>query len=238
MPQKPGHQRREKKKELREEIERLRQTNEILSRELRELRELKDHYRETARELKSVRERLKQLSITDDLTKIYNYRFLMDCLKLEFKRAERYQYPISLMMLDVDRFKTYNDTYGHMAGDRVLRRIADILKETVRQTDNLARYGGEEFGVILIRTNLVEAYQIAERVRRAIESFPIEHEETQPEGRLTVSVGVSTLTCQVSSVEMLIKTADDALYEAKRMGRNRVAVSQAVADQPVQRIDG
>ncbi len=238
LPEKPDHQRLEEKKELQEEIERLRHTNERLGRELKELRELKDHYRETARELKSIREKLKQLSITDDLTKVYNHRFLMDCLKLEFKRAERCQYPISLMMLDIDRFKTYNDTHGHMAGDRVLRRIADILKETVRQTDILARYGGEEFAVILIRTTLAEAYQIAERVRKAVEGFPIEHGETQPKGRLTVSVGVSTLTRQVSSIETLVKTADDALYEAKRMGRNRVAVDRVVADQPVQQTGG
>jgi len=209
---------------LLKEIDRLKRENEELRRELRGLKELKDHYRETARELKAARERMKQLSITDDLTETYNYRYFMDSLELELRRAERYEYPISLMMLDIDHFKIYNDTHGHVAGDRVLKHVAHIMKETVRHTDILARYGGEEFAGILIKTSLDEAHQVAERVRKAVEDSAIDHEETQPKGRLTVSVGISTLGPHVSSQEELIKTADDALYEAKGAGRNRVAI--------------
>ncbi len=226
MTVKKGSQGFAEKKRLLREIDRLKRENNELRRGLRELKELKDHYRETTRELKAARERMKQLSITDDMTETYNYRYLMDSLELELRRAERYEYPISLMMLDIDHFKNYNDTHGHVAGDKVLRGVAQVLKDTIRHTDILARYGGEEFGVILIKTNLDEACQIAERVRRAVEDSAFDYEDTQPTGQLTVSVGVSTLCPQVASQKELIKTADDALYEAKRAGRNRVAISQ------------
>lgn len=226
------------KRKLLEEIERLKRDNEILRRGLKELKELKDHYRETARELKAARERMKKLSITDDLTETYNYRYFMESLDLELRRAKRYEYPISLMMLDIDHFKIYNDTHGHMAGDRVLKHVAHVMKETVRHTDILARYGGEEFAGILIKTSLGEAYQIAERVRKAVEDFAIDHEETQPQGRLTVSVGISTLGPKVSSLKGLIKTADDALYEAKRAGRNRIAISQPDISEMLRSVSG
>jgi diguanylate cyclase (GGDEF)-like protein len=228
MPKKDSFDNSMEKRKLLEEIEGLKRENESLRRGLRELKELKDHYRETARELKAARERMKQLSITDDLTETYNYRYFIQSLDLELRRAKRYEYPISLMMLDIDHFKIYNDTHGHVAGDRVLKQVARVIKETVRHTDILARYGGEEFAGILIKTNLDEGCQIAERVRKAVEEFAIDHEKTQPQGRLTVSVGISTLGSKVSSLQGLVKTADEALYEAKRTGRNRVAVSQAV----------
>jgi diguanylate cyclase (GGDEF)-like protein len=228
MPKKDAFDNSMEKRKLLEEIEGLKRENESLRRGLRELKELKDHYRETARELKAARERMKQLSITDDLTETYNYRYFIQSLDLELRRAKRYEYPISLMMLDIDHFKIYNDTHGHVAGDRVLKQVARVIKETVRHTDILARYGGEEFAGILIKTNLDEGCQIAERVRKAVEEFAIDHEKTQPQGRLTVSVGISTLGSKVSSLQGLVKTADEALYEAKRTGRNRVAVSQAV----------
>lgn len=215
------------KRKLLDEIARLRRENKTLRRGLKELKELKDHYRESARELKAARERMKQLSLTDDLTETYNYRYFMESLDLELRRAKRYEYPISLMMLDIDHFKIYNDTHGHMAGDRVLKRVAHIIRDTVRHTDIVARYGGEEFTGILIKTRLDEACQIAERVRKAVEDCAIDHEETQPQGCLTVSVGISTLSPQVTSLKGLLQTADDALYEAKRTGRNRVTISQA-----------
>ena len=225
MPADQSHEGLREKKELLEEIQRLRRENERLTQRLKELRELKDHYRETARELKAARKRMKQLSITDDLTETYNYRYFMDSLDLELRRAKRYEYPISLMMLDIDHFKVYNDSHGHLAGDRVLKSVAQIMKKTVRHTDILARYGGEEFAGILIKTSLDEAYQVAQRVRKAVEEYAVDHEETQPHGRLTVSGGISTLGPKVSSLRTLIKTADEALYEAKGQGRNRVAIS-------------
>lgn len=225
----PTHEALREKQELLQEVERLRRENERLRRGLEELKELKDHYRETARELKAARERMKRLSITDDLTETFNFRYFMDSLDLELRRAKRYEYPISLMMLDIDHFKIYNDSHGHLAGDRVLKDVAAVIKNTVRHTDILARYGGEEFAGILIKTRLNEAHQIAERVRQAVEALPIDHEENQPQGRLTVSVGISTLNPEVSSVKTLISAADDALYEAKERGRNQVAISQRIS---------
>ncbi len=213
------------KRRLLREIERLEGENRELKRGLKELKELKDHYRETARELKAARERMAQLSITDPLTETYNYRYFMECLELELKRARRYEYPISLMMLDIDNFKIYNDTNGHMAGDEVLKRIAHAIKDEVRQTDIVARYGGDEFTVILIKTSQEEACQIAERVRETVENLGVCSKKTRPEDRLSVSVGVSTLHSQSLSPEGLVKTADDALYEAKRAGRNRMVIS-------------
>lgn len=225
MPEKNAPENSKEKRKLLEEIERLKRDNEELKRGLRELKALKDHYRETARELKAARKRMKQLSITDDLTETYNYRYFMECLELELKRSQRYEYPISLMMLDIDNFKVYNDTHGHIAGDRVLKHVAHAIKDAVRQTDVVARYGGDEFAVILIKTGVDEASQIAQRVREAVEDFAIDRVETHPEVRLSVSVGIGTLGPQAFCAEGLVKTADDALYEAKRAGRNRMVIS-------------
>jgi diguanylate cyclase (GGDEF)-like protein len=125
-------------------------------------------------------------------------------------------------MIDIDYFKDYNDTNGHLAGDKVLKAISMIIQNAVRQTDFVSRYGGEEFCAILINTGREGALAIAERVRKMVAEMPFPNENVQPNGDLTVSVGVATYSSTISTVTDLIREADNALYRAKRSGRNRI----------------
>ncbi len=137
-------------------------------------------------------------------------------------RDERHKHPVSLIIMDIDNFKKYNDTHGHPQGDEVLRRLCKILKKTVRRTDIVARYGGEEFVIILPETDRDNALIVAEKLRQEIEKTPFPNEETQPNGKITVSVGVATYPVDANSKTNLIDVTDNALYEAKDGGRNRV----------------
>lgn len=171
---------------------------------------------EYEQQLKAINEKLQSLAITDGLTGLKNHRAFQDFLEQEFQRAVRYGSPLSLILMDVDKFKQYNDTFGHQAGDEVLKRVAEILLSSARQTDFVARYGGEEFVAVLPNTGLDDALRVAERFRQAIE---------QAEWHLrpvTGSFGVSTLADSVRNRQELIELADQALYQAKHNGRNRV----------------
>ena len=165
---------------------------------------------------------LEELATTDGLTGLFNHRHFKDLLEVEVSRSQRMKFPTSLVMFDVDKFKTYNDTHGHPAGDVVLRDVAEILRSRLRGTDVPCRYGGEEFAVILMDTGKQMAMAVAEEIRCRIEATPFEGQESQPEGTLTVSVGVATFPENADSFASLIQAADVALYEAKRGGRNRV----------------
>jgi len=159
-----------------------------------------------------------QLSITDPLTGLLNRRYIEERLTEEINRSERSGEPVSFMMLDVDEFKSYNDRYGHPAGDEALEMIGQILRENLRGADVAARYGGEEFSVLLPETNTEEAQAIAERIRRHVE------ETKFPKRKVTTSIGIASLGGNVNSVRELISAADTALYQAKRAGRNNVKV--------------
>lgn len=158
-----------------------------------------------------------QLSITDDLTQLNNRRYLEARLREEVKRCERTGAPLAFLMMDVDDFKHYNDTFGHTEGDKVLKILARVLRETLRGSDIAARYGGEEFSILLPQTTLREAQAIAERIRRRIEKTHF------PNRRVTVSIGIAVCksNCEITQ---LISSADRALYEAKRKGKNRVEI--------------
>jgi diguanylate cyclase (GGDEF)-like protein/PAS domain S-box-containing protein len=188
----------------------------------RELSVLKDLYDGKLKEIEQMREEAVLLSFTDDLTGIYNHRFFIQQLTLEVERQKRYPTPLSLLMIDIDYFKHYNDTNGHLAGDQALKAISVLIQRGVRQTDIVARYGGEEFSAILINTGKEGAREIAERVRRNVAETDFPDESAQPNGNLTVSIGVSTFSPSVSTLTDLIREADNALYRAKRTGRNRV----------------
>jgi diguanylate cyclase (GGDEF)-like protein/PAS domain S-box-containing protein len=169
---------------------------------------------------------LRELAARDELTGLYNRRVMDTLLRREVKRYRRYGRPLSLLMLDIDRFKAVNDTYGHQAGDEVLRFIAQLLRDSLRATDLAARYGGEEFVIILPETNTVEAYEMAERVRKNVADLPVlvGSKGDSPEGqsvRITVSLGLASLGKEIVSGEALLAEADRALYVAKRSGRNR-----------------
>ncbi|AJE03853.1 diguanylate cyclase [Geobacter pickeringii] len=175
---------------------------------------------------------LEQLSITDHLTGLYNRRFLKRRMEEELSRSIRQNLGLTVMFVDLDHFKIYNDLCGHLAGDRALKRLARILSESARQMDIVTRYGGEEFCIILPGTSKKESIFVAERIRRAIESEEFPHEENLPQGSLTASIGVSSYPEDGSTDAVLIKAADVALYRAKADGRNRVAIaSGAEADE-------
>jgi diguanylate cyclase (GGDEF)-like protein/PAS domain S-box-containing protein len=165
-------------------------------------------------ELEQANARLAALASTDGLTELKNYRAFREELDVEFYRAGRYATSLSILMLDVDHFKRYNDTYGHPAGDDVLRRIATIMRSSARQADFVARYGGEEFVILLPQTEARGGIEVAERLRLAIEGEP------WPLGAVTASIGVATLHPGVRSPSQLLEEADNALYRAKSNGRN------------------
>ncbi|HID38388.1 MAG TPA: GGDEF domain-containing protein [Calditrichaeota bacterium] len=167
-------------------------------------------------------EQVEELSYTDGMTALHNYRYFELRLKEEALRHKRTRSGLSLIILDVDNFKNYNDRMGHPAGDEVLRKIARVLKETVRENDIVARYGGEEFAIILPNEDKKGAHVLAERIRAAIEETPFEHEELQPNGKITVSLGFASLPEDAETAEDLTYKADTALYQAKENGRNRV----------------
>lgn len=188
----------------------------------KELQSLRNLYKKKLKEIEKMKEEAVLLSYIDDLTGIYNHRFFIQQLNMEIERQKRYATPLSLLMIDIDYFKHYNDTNGHLAGDQALRAIALLIQHGVRQTDIIARYGGEEFSAILINTEKQGAKRIAERVRRNVADTRFPNERFQPNGDLTVSIGVGTFSPSISTLTGLIRDADKALYRAKRAGRNRV----------------
>jgi diguanylate cyclase (GGDEF)-like protein/PAS domain S-box-containing protein len=177
-------------------------------------------------EQERARERLEEQAITDSLTKLYNYGYLQHCLEYEFLKAQRYNTPLSLIMLDIDYFKTFNDEYGHQMGDIVLVTLAKLLKDTVRKIDIVARYGGEEFVAILPHTGPKESEFLAERLREKAEGCVISS-SMDHHLNITISLGVATFANNnFKDKEEFIKSADVALYKAKRGGRNRVEMFQ------------
>ncbi len=169
----------------------------------------------------SFQRQMYESALRDGLTKIFNKKYFLDRLESEFAFATRHKSPLSLVMFDIDHFKAINDNHGHLAGDYALSTLAAAVGTTIRQEDVFARYGGEEFAVICRGVDLQGAAAFGERIRRVVATQPYLYQETQL--RVTVSVGVA----QVSDVGMrepqdLIAAADEALYEAKRSGRNRV----------------
>jgi len=162
------------------------------------------------------------MSITDALTALPNRRYLEERLAEELSRSKRYDYPMSFLMIDIDDFKAYNDKNGHQAGDLALQITAHCLKGALRQADVASRYGGEEFCILLPQTGMVEAGVIADRIRNRVSTTHFPHGKSQPLGRVTISVGVSTFAKNVDTPENIIAAADRALYEAKSMGKDRV----------------
>lgn len=218
---------------------RLEEQNAVLERAFSEIRaneqRLEREVEARTRELKEAMAQLEELALRDGLTGLYNHRFFQEALKVELARAKRYQRVVSLLFLDVDHFKAYNDQWGHPAGDRVLQRLARILDGTEevpaagrgRSSDIAARYGGEEFVVILPETPKAGAALRANRLRAGVESSPFEGRESHPGGRLTVSVGVATWPEDAPTASALVEAADRALLRAKRAGRNRVEKAAA-----------
>lgn len=175
------------------------------------------------RELKAANGKLKDLSLEDEITGISNRRSLEHYLAKEWWHALREKEVMTFIMIDVDYFKLYNDTYGHLAGDECLKKVAAVLDHSVnRNSDIKARYGGEEFAIVLRATDSPGGQKVAEKIRLAVEGLQIPHRASDISPYVTITLGIATMIPDPkSSYEVLIKKADDALYQAKREGRNR-----------------
>ncbi|MBC7961866.1 MAG: GGDEF domain-containing protein [Steroidobacteraceae bacterium] len=171
-------------------------------------------------------ETLLDLSIRDGLTGIYNHRYFQEFLAMELARSPRYDNGFPLLFLDIDHFKNYNDSHGHLDGDSLLCMFANVLAGRFRKMDLVARYGGEEFVILLLDITCREAQRLAEELRRLIEEYPFKGGETQPGGRITVSIGVASFPDHGPDAASLIRAADSALYDAKHRGRNKVCVTE------------
>jgi two-component system cell cycle response regulator len=190
------------------------------------IKRLQDELDSKNRELEVVNKKLVKLSITDGLTELFNHRHVHELLQEEFERSRRSEEPLAVTMIDLDKFKNVNDTYGHPTGDVVLYETARILRDTAREIDMVGRYGGEEFIVILPNTDEEEAASFAERVRAAVEKHVFRDEDSGVELRMTCSSGAASFPMpEVETPEQLLKMADEALYVAKETGRNRVVRS-------------
>ena len=167
---------------------------------------------------KTLEKDLEQLATIDNLTKVYNRTKFYDVMRIEMERTKRYNHPLSLVMFDIDHFKEVNDTYGHTVGDYVLQTLTQIVKENLREIDTLIRWGGEEFIIIVSETDLEKAAIMVERIRKAMKAFQFDHV-----GKITVSFGVTQLK-EDDTEDSIVIRADDAMYLAKKRGRNRVEV--------------
>ena len=195
---------------------------------LRDLQaDLMRQIRERTDQVEDANRKLALMSYVDAVTEVANRRSFEEALKMEWRRSTRSKSRLSLLMADIDGFKAYNDALGHQAGDDSLKKVASVIAEGVgRAGDIVARYGGEEFAVLLPDTDAAGASVLAERIRAAVEERNIWHPGT-PRGRLTISLGAATMTgCEDSDASVLVKAADEALYRAKRDGRNLVRVAE------------
>ena len=168
--------------------------------------------------------KIEKLAITDGLTKVYNHRYFYKRIEEEAERCKRYQCAYSIIMLDLDYFKRFNDKYGHRAGDSALYNVARIIKESTRAIDVVSRYGGEEFAVVLPETETASAKMVAERIRKSINDSYFSVSDSQPPVHITVSIGVATSPYDSSGINELIEFADKALYFSKETGKNKVSV--------------
>lgn len=173
----------------------------------------------------------RRLAVTDELTGLFNYRYLLERAEDEIGRARRFGRSLSLLMIDADEFKVYNDTHGHVAGDDALSELASVMRGAVRDIDVVCRYGGEEFAILLPETDPEGAFVVAEKVRETVAAHAFKNAAGDRTERLTVSIGLSTYPATATDREGLLRRADDALYVVKRSGRNRVSASPSGVDE-------
>jgi diguanylate cyclase (GGDEF)-like protein len=194
-----------------------------------ELSQLAQAFDDMALALQQRDQELQEQAISDPLTGLYNRRYLSEFLPRELSRSGRNATPVAVMLIDLDHFKRVNDSFGHEAGDIVLRAVGNLLKSNVRGSDIACRYGGEEFALILPETGADSAVRRAEDIRRAIAALQLSH-AGKPIGRVTASFGIALFPDQSHDTDDLLRVADVALYAAKAAGRDRVIVGERKAD--------
>jgi diguanylate cyclase (GGDEF)-like protein len=181
--------------------------------------------RDLTKERVRMMEKLQRLAITDGLTKLHNSRSFYSQLEVEVDRFNRYKHPLALLLLDIDNFKSYNDSFGHLEGDKILVRISQVIKSCLRKLDTAYRYGGEEFTVILPETSCEEAMLVAERIRNVVQS-EVFLPETENKISITISIG-ATQYAENEELSAFIQRADKAMYTSKQKGRNQVTALEA-----------
>lgn len=172
--------------------------------------------------IERLNDELEEMSRVDGLTRLYNRRYWQETFEREFKRAKRYEEISTVLMLDIDHFKKVNDTYGHQAGDKVIQALADVIRETIRETDSAGRYGGEEFAILLPDTDAASISYVGERLRKTAEKKLVKHDEH--EISFTISIGAAQYNERHQTALSWLEHADQALYEAKEKGRNQVVI--------------
>ncbi|HQO38395.1 MAG TPA: diguanylate cyclase, partial [Candidatus Omnitrophota bacterium] len=192
---------------------------------LDELQLVVQHALERKRLKEEVKEKrhFQEMAIMDGLTMIYNRAYFDELIRREEDRARRYPQKFSLLMIDLDDFKKYNDSYGHPAGDSILKHVAQLFQRTIRTSDFVARYGGEEFVIITPHTDKIHASVLASRLLSMVNKSIIQVDEKTPLS-VTVSIGLATFGDDASARDALIQSADKALYQAKQLGKNRVCL--------------
>lgn len=170
-------------------------------------------------------QRVQELTITDSLTQVFNRRYFFERFNEEMARSRKFNLKLSFLMIDIDHFKEYNDQYGHLVGDGILKEITKTIKENMRQIDFIGRYGGEELSIILSETDKEQARYAAERIRQSIESKRISVYDEDL--KVTISIGISSFPDDANEDSALIERADEALYQAKQTGRNRTCAYEA-----------
>ncbi len=172
-------------------------------------------------ELGDLNKKFREMAIRDGLTGLFNHRHAQDRLTEEYERSKRFKRRFSILFMDVDHFKFFNDNNGHQAGDEVLKTIAQLMTSAIRESDIVARWGGEEFIIIAAETDARQACELAERIRIAVATHAFAHSKQQPLGLVSLSIGVATISNSTQDAQSLVKLADDAVYHAKDHGRNR-----------------
>ncbi|MBU1487436.1 GGDEF domain-containing protein, partial [bacterium] len=183
----------------------------------------------------SKEEKLVRLAFTDDLTGLYNRRYFYQSFPEEIKKAAAEDIEISLLMIDIDEFKQFNDKYGHLTGDNVLSSVAEILEESTREEDIVARYAGDEFVVILPEATSSAAFAVACRIVEAASSYPFVGQDEEVSLKVTLSIGLATYPGDGTEIKELIGQADKALYSSKHAGRNRVSKTSDVLEEIIDR---
>ncbi len=191
-------------------------------RSLLRIKQLNQQLEAKIAELESTKQELEQLAITDELTGLYNYRYFKNQLQTELAYAKRTKSNLSVAVIDIDHFKNYNDRNGHLQGNRILVVIADLLKKHSRNTDVAARFGGEELALVLANCDSAAADTVARKLKKIVEDYRFDFQESQPQGSLTVSIGVASFPRDGLDPDDLVGVADARLYRAKQQGRNLV----------------